>query len=129
LLLSAFLGEPPANRTPPAASLSETGLYSDITAKTIAPSNLMFSPQYPLWTDGAGKKRWIYLPPGRSIDARRVDDWVFPVGTKLWKEFSFGKRVETRYLEKVRKRVWSYATYAWKEDESAAVLVPESGLP
>jgi hypothetical protein len=58
-----------------------------------------------------------------------VDDWVFPIGTKLWKEFSFGKRVETRYLEKVGKRVWSYATYAWKEDESNAVLVPESGSP
>ena len=128
LLLSAFPGEPPAIRIPP-ASLSETGLYSDIAAKTIARLNLMFSPQYPLWTDGAGKKRWIYLPPGRSIDAKRVDDWVFPVGTKLWKEFSFGKRVETRYLEKVGKRVWSYATYAWKEDESDAVLVPESGFP
>ncbi len=128
MMLSTFLSEPPANRVPP-ASLSETGLYSDIAAKTIARSNLMFSPQYPLWTDGAGKKRWIYLPPGGSIDAKRVDDWVFPVGTKLWKEFSFGKRVETRYLEKVGKRVWSYATYAWKEDQSDAVLVPESGFP
>jgi hypothetical protein len=128
VLLGAFLDNSPANRTPPAC-LSETGLYSDIATKTIAPSNLKFSPQYPLWTDGAGKKRWIYIPPGRSIDARRVDDWVFPVGTRLWKEFSFGKRVETRYLEKVGKRVWSYATYAWKEDESDAVLVPESGFP
>ncbi len=128
LLLGAFLGEPPVHRAPP-ASLSQTGLYSDIASKTIARSNLMYSPQYPLWTDGAGKKRWIYIPPGESIDAKRVDDWVFPVGTKLWKEFSFGKRVETRILEKVGKRVWSYAAYAWKEDESDAFLVPESGLP
>jgi hypothetical protein len=128
LLLTAFLSEPPANRKPPSL-LSETGLYSNITAKTIAQSNLMFSPQYPLWSDGAGKKRWIYVPPGRSIDAKQVDDWVFPVGTKLWKEFSFGKRVETRYLLKVGKGVWSYATYAWKEDQSDAVLVPESGFP
>jgi hypothetical protein len=128
VLLTAFFGNPPAHRTPP-HRLSETGLYSNIATKTIAQSNLMYSPQYPLWTDGATKKRWIYLPQGRSIDARHVDDWVFPVGTKLWKEFSFGKRVETRLLEKVGKGVWSYATYAWNEDQTEAVLVPETGLP
>ena len=25
-----------------------------------------FSPQYPLWTDGAGKSRWVRLPAGRA---------------------------------------------------------------
>jgi hypothetical protein len=89
----------------------------------------MFSPQYPLWSDGAKKKRWIHIPPGRRIDAERPDDWVFPVGTKFWKEFSFGKRVETRYLEKTGRGTWLYAAYAWKEDESEAVLVPEDGFP
>jgi hypothetical protein len=128
LLPGAVPGESPAHQTPP-TRLSLTGLYSDIASKTIARSNLRFAPQYPLWTDGAGKKRWIYLPPKRTIDAKREDDWVFPVGTKFWKEFSFGKRVETRLLEKVGKGTWSYATYAWNEDESDAFLVPESGLP
>jgi hypothetical protein len=127
-LLNAFVIEPRSNRSP-LPKLSETGLYSDIATKTIAPGNLRFSPQYPLWSDGAKKKRWIYLPPKRSIDASRVDDWVFPIGTKIWKEFSFGKRVETRYLEKVGKGVWVYATYAWNENETDADLVPETGLP
>lgn len=89
----------------------------------------MYSPQYPLWSDGATKKRWIFIPPKSSIDARVVDDWIFPVGTKLWKEFSFGKRVETRFLEKTGQRAWIYATYAWNDDESDAQLVPESGRP
>ena len=89
----------------------------------------MFSPQYPLWSDGAKKTRWIYIPPGRTIDAKRANDWVFPVGTKLWKEFSFGERVETRYLEKSGEKTWIYATYAWKEDGSDAVLVPRDGFP
>ncbi len=128
LLLYAFLGAFSGHRTPP-STLSKTGLYSNISTKTIAPSNLMFSPQYPLWSDGAKKKRWIYLPQGRTIDAKRPDDWVFPVGTKLWKEFVFGKRAETRYLEKTGKGSWIYATYAWNEDESDAVLVPEDGFP
>jgi hypothetical protein len=128
LFLGALIGEPRSNRTPP-TKLSETGLYSNIASKKIASTNLMFSPQYPLWTDGAKKKRWIYLPPKKSIDAKRVDDWVFPVGTKLWKEFSFGRRVETRYLEKTGKKIWAYATYAWNDNETDAVLVDETGSP
>ncbi len=128
LILCLFVAALPGRRMPP-ATLSGTGLYSDISTKTIASSNLMFSPQYPLWSDGAKKMRWIYLPRGGRIDASQPDDWVFPVGTKLWKEFTFGKRVETRYLEKVGKGVWSYATYAWNDDESDAVLVPDEGLP
>jgi hypothetical protein len=125
-LLGALFGNPSSHRTLP-TKLSETGLYSDIATKAIASANLMFSPQYPLWSDGAKKKRWIYLPPKKSIDATRVDDWVFPVGTKVWKEFSFGKRVETRYLEKTGKKVWAFATYAWNENETDAVLVDETG--
>ena len=128
LFLGALAGEPPSTRTPP-AKLSETGLYSDIATKTIASGNLAYSPQYPLWSDGARKMRWIYVPPKHSIDARRADDWVFPVGTKLWKEFTFGKRVETRYLEKVGKGIWFYVTYAWNENETDALLVPETGSP
>lgn len=128
LLLGWFVGEPRSNRTPP-ANLSGTGLYSDIASRTIASANMMFSPQYPLWSDGARKKRWIYLPPKQSIDAKRPDDWVFPVGAKVWKEFTFGKRVETRYLEKIGKKAWIYATYAWNEKETDAGLVPETGFP
>jgi len=128
LLFGTLIGDPRSNRTPP-VNLSATGLYSDIATKTIASTNLMFSPQYPLWTDGAKKKRWIYLPAKKSIDAKQVDDWVFPVGTKVWKEFSFGKRIETRYLEKTGKKVWTYATYAWNENETDAVLVDETGSP
>ena len=127
-LLGALMGGPPTNRIPP-TNLSETGLYSDIATKTVPPTNLMFSPQYPLWSDGARKKRWIYLPPKKSIDAMRADDWVFPVGTKIWKEFSFGKRVETRLLEKTGRKTWSYAAYAWNENETDAVLVDEAGSP
>ena len=47
------------------------------------------------------KRRWISLPPGSAIDASDPDAWAFPVGTRLWKEFSFGgQRVETRYMER-----------------------------
>jgi hypothetical protein len=107
--------------------LAETGLYADPESKTVAPENLAFVPQYPLWSDGATKKRWIRIPPGTSIDASDPDAWKFPVGTKLWKEFSFGRRVETRFMELGTDGRWIYATYAWSEDEKEARLVPERG--
>ncbi len=84
----------------PPATLQETGLYSDWATKTVAPGTLLFSPQYPLWSDGATKTRWMRLPKGTFIDARNPDVWRFPVGTRFWKEFRFGRRAETRFIER-----------------------------
>ena len=106
--------------------LSQTGLYADIAAKQVAAGNLAFTPQYPLWSDGARKHRWIALPPGSSIDAADPDAWVFPVGTRLWKEFAFDRRVETRYIE-LTAEGWVFATYRWLDDESDAVLAAKFG--
>jgi hypothetical protein len=84
-----------------------------------------FSPQYPLWTDGATKQRWVWLPRGRTIDAKDAEAWRFPIGTRFWKQFSFGgRKVETRYLEKMGRDAWVYATYAWSEDQREATLAP-----
>lgn len=107
--------------------LSQTGLYADIAAKTIHPHNLSFSPQYPLWSDGAAKQRWIFLPEGEQIDASDPNNWIFPVGTKLWKEFSFGAQVETRLIEKIAQDKWAFAAYAWNQDGSDAELVAANG--
>lgn len=107
--------------------LADTGLYSDFVSRSVDPRNLHYSPQYPLWSDGAAKERWIYLPPGTTIDARNPEHWVFPVGTKLWKQFAWSRPVETRYLERTR-RGWVYAVYVWAEDGSDAVLAPEAGV-
>ena len=62
--------------------LSETGLYLPGTL-TVDPRNRAFSPQYPLWTDGARKTRWIRLPAGSRIVAVDAETWEFPVGTRL----------------------------------------------
>jgi hypothetical protein len=109
------------------ASLRDTGLYADWAAKKVAAHNLTYAPQYPLWSDGAAKRRWIHIPRGAAIDGSRADSWLFPLGTRIWKEFSFdGRRVETRLMERTASG-WTYATYAWNEDESDAVLVPARG--
>ncbi len=112
---------------PPPRTLRETDLYADWATKTIADGVLSFSPQYPLWTDGAEKRRFIALPRGTWIDAGDPDAWRFPIGTRIWKEFSFGRRVETRYMQ-LGPDGWAYATYVWSEDEREAILADERGV-
>jgi len=108
------------------ARLSETGLYEAGQDSVVRAENRAFSPQYPLWSDGALKRRWIFLPAGTRIDARRPDDWDFPVGTRFWKEFSFGgRRVETRMLWKVSPTRWLMASYAWNETQTDAELAAD----
>ena len=114
----------------PPQRLRDTGLYADASSTEIAPGNRPFAPQYPLWTDGLSKRRWIYLPAGAAIDGRQEHDWQFPVGTKLWKEFAIGGRpVETRLLWKVSETAWTMASYVWNAEGTEAVLAPDAGLP
>jgi hypothetical protein len=108
--------------------LSETGLYADATGETLSAGVRPFAPQYPLWSDGAAKRRWVFLPEGTTIDARDPNAWSFPVGTKFWKEFRFARRVETRYLERAADGSWIYATYVWRADGGEAVRAPDCGV-
>jgi hypothetical protein len=106
--------------------LSETGLYSDFAARKVAEGILTFAPAYPLWSDGAEKTRYLYLPPGTQIDTKDIDHWVFPVGAKAWKEFRIdGKLVETRLLWKRAaepgEQSWWKAAYVWTDDGTDAV--------
>ena len=111
------------------ARLVDTGLYSDAAPRALADGIVTVSPRYPLWSDGAEKQRYLSLPPGTQIDTSNMDDWKFPVGTRVWKSFSLdGRLVETRLLEKRREPDdggWFQMSYAWLDDESDAVAVPE----
>jgi hypothetical protein len=109
--------------------LSETGLYVPGSTTEIAPEHLSYVPQYPLWSDGAAKRRFVSLPKGSHIDASRVDSWEFPPGTRFWKEFSFGTRTETRYIERQSDGTFRYASYVWDDALGDAVLAPDTGVP
>lgn len=102
--------------------LSCTGLYADIATKTIAATALAYAPALPFWSDGAEKSRWLELPAGTTIDVTDFDNWKFPAGTRVWKEFKLdGKRVETRLYLKDAAGNWQHGTYRWNDDESEAV--------
>jgi len=134
VLFASIVGATAAAETEAAAPvaprfLSDTGLYSDAAKLKIDPRNRTFSPQYPLWSDGATKRRWVRLPEGSMINVADLANWELPVGTKFWKEFSFnGRKVETRFLWQTRKGHWVFASYAWNEAQTNAQLATESGI-
>jgi len=122
--------DPCADAGVPSSTLECAGLYSDFASKTLARSALAFAPAVPLWSDGAGKDRWIELPAGAKIDATNPNEWVFPVGTKLFKQFTYGgRRVETRLFQKVTATYWVHAAYAWNAAETSTRLSFGESVP
>ncbi|MES1171609.1 MAG: hypothetical protein ABUL77_00090 [Bacteroidota bacterium] len=97
------------------ARLACTGLYQDDRSQgVLAPGVRPFTPGYSLWSDGLEKSRYIFLPAGARIDTSDSDEWTFPVGTKMWKEFRWrGRRIETRLMEKLAPGNWSRSTFVW----------------
>ncbi len=117
----AAVGELPAR-------LSQTGLFAAGTSETIAADVRSYRPRFELWSDGASKRRWILLPPGTQIDTSDMEDWQFPVGTKVWKEFTRdGVRVETRLLQR-QQRGWIGVAYLWQGDGRDAIAAPYGAI-
>lgn len=99
--------------------LSKTGIDG--------PNVREFRPRFELWSDAARKRRFIALPAGEQIDTSDMDNWRFPVGTKLWKEFEVdGVRVETRLLQKTGAGAedWLTQAYVWAADGADAIAAP-----
>lgn len=86
----------------------------------------------PLWSDAAGKGRFIVLPPGEKIGFVEGEGYAFPEGTIIIKTFFFdhdrrdpdaGARViETRLLIREGGQ-WKPVTYLWDEAEEEATLL------
>lgn len=111
----------PRSANQPPDDLACTGLYSDVSSKQLAPGVRMYEPAAELWSDGADKTRWIFLPPDSQIDVSNPDEWSFPIGTQLFKEFQWhGRRAETRMFWKVSAGYWQRAAYRWNADETQA---------
>ena len=101
-----------------------TGLYgpeAHAGERRIAAGIAGYEPGFRLWSDGLDKARYVYLPPGTRIDTSDMNEWRFPIGTKLWKQFSWrGRRIETRFFEKTAPETWRATTFVWNADQSDA---------
>ncbi len=115
------------------ATLFDTGLCVDRACTQISAGISAYTPSFGLWSDAATKRRWIQLPPGAQIDTTDPDHWEFPVGTKLWKEFTSQDgsnnpvRVETRFIWRQATGTtndWFYVSYEWNSTNDDTVAVP-----
>lgn len=118
-------GDPPACVFPDSGLPDDvfcTGLYVGRDASQYADDVMPYKPGVTLWSDGAEKDRFLYLPPSTAIDTSNMDVWEFPVGTKAWKEFRVdGVLLETRLFWKQGPSNWASGTYIW-DDSGAARL-------
>ncbi len=120
--------EPPVDADP-LATLDGTGLCVDSACTQISSDVTEYTPRFPLYSDGATKRRWFRLPAGMKIDTSDMDRWVFPVGTEFWKEFTRdGTRVETRYIKKIKvdddaPNAWFFITYVWNSTQDATMAL------
>ena len=78
----------------------------------------------PFWSDGAAKDRHIGLPNSSTIAIDANDDWIFPAGTVLVKNFRLGGQlIETRHLMRHPDGVWAGYTYEWNAAQTEATRV------
>ena len=78
----------------------------------------------PFWSDGAAKERYIGIPDSTTIAINGSDDWVFPPGTVLVKNFRLGGQlIETRHLMRHPDGVWAGYTYEWNQAQTEATRV------
>lgn len=107
------------------ARLSETVLFDDVTAQTPAPGLVPYAINSPLWSDGAGKQRWISVPQGNEVTFAADGGLDFPVGTMFVKQFEFPpRRLETRVLVVGSEDTYG-VTYRWNNQGTDAELVLE----
>lgn len=118
----------PARDDPEQYLLSQTGLFQDILTGDFHPEAQHYSPRHQLWSDGTEKRRWVILPPVGQIDNEDQDQWLMPVGTRFFKEFSKnGVRLETRLIVRTGSGVRDYwmGSFLWDADQEDAVFVPD----
>jgi len=120
----------------PYATLSEYGFFAGKLADlTPAADVVPYDVSSPLWSDGAGKARFIVLPEGQRAGFHEGEDWEFPEGTIIIKSFFFPldrrepegarRHIETRLLVRDSKVAegWTAHTYLWNAEQTEASRV------
>jgi parallel beta-helix repeat protein len=123
----------------PKARLSEYGYFTGSPAAQLPAAGVVpYTVASSLFADGAGKQRFIVLPPGGKIGFSADGPWTFPDGTVLIKTFYFDKdqrnpslgrrMIETR-LEVFSAGTWTMHTYLYDDTQNDAVRhVPGAGV-
>ena len=104
------------------ATLAEFGFFTDVSGSRPAAGVTPYRLNTPLWSDGAEKLRFVYIPPGLQAKAKGDGLLDLPVGAALIKTFKMGgKLIETRVLLH-RAEGWVALPYVWDADQREARL-------
>jgi uncharacterized repeat protein (TIGR03806 family) len=106
------------------AQLSQTGCVNATAPTQPATGLIPYAPNAPFFSDGAVKTRWLALPDGQRIVIDANNDFDFPNGSVLVKNFSLGALlVETRLFMRHSDGNWAGYTYEWNAGGSDATRV------
>ncbi|HEY4184380.1 MAG TPA: hypothetical protein VGP07_04890 [Polyangia bacterium] len=123
-------------------TLGETDLTT-LDSQALAEVNVIaYAPQYPLWSDGSGKLRYIRVPRGQSVTFDKdTQTFDIPPNTRFYKTFlkevidsdgndSF-RKIETRIIvarpdtvnaDGTTRQNALFGSYVWSDDETTATL-------
>jgi uncharacterized repeat protein (TIGR03806 family) len=106
------------------SQLSATGCVNPAAPTQPASGLIPYAPNAPFYSDGAVKTRWLALPDGQRIVIDGSNDFVFPNGSVLVKNFSIGTTlVETRLFMRHSDGNWAGYTYEWAGGADATRVV------
>lgn len=115
----------------PPATLSAYRLFRDAGAREPNGRVTAYDLNTPLYSDGALKFRYVYIPQGQTARYSSDDVFEFPIGTVLVKTFAFAEDMrrpnenvrflETRLLIR-RAEGWVALPYVWNEAQTEARL-------
>ncbi|WP_017666243.1 SO2930 family diheme c-type cytochrome [Porphyrobacter sp. AAP82] len=113
------------------ARLSDFGFFKDGARQIPQDFVYPYALNTPLWSDGAEKLRFIYLPGGTQLAANGDGLLHFPVGAAILKTFAFGtgkdrRLIETRVLLH-RASGWVALPYRWNAEQTEATLALAGG--
>ena len=122
--------------TPFPATLSATGVFSNVAALTPAAGVVSYAPNVSSWNDHARARHWFALPDTTSRFGFAAEGpWTLPAGAVWAQHFDLeltrgnsatARRVETRLLVKTATGLQALS-YRWNDTQTDATLVPEDG--
>jgi uncharacterized repeat protein (TIGR03806 family) len=123
--------------TPPPATLSAVGAFSDLSNLTPHAGIVSYSVNLPFWSDHAIKRRWFSIRNTTDkVTYSQDGNWTLPTGMVWVKHFdmetvrgqpSSARKLETRILVKTASGTYGLS-YRWRQDQTDADLVGEGGL-
>lgn len=141
---------PPSDTAAPfPRQLSETGLFTSVARHQVHPGLMPYDVNAPLWSDGAYKERYLYLPSTEKDGVKQIvpfdltttdTGWNLPDGTVVVKSFALDtpngraskavlqrRWIETRLMVK-QQGEWVGYSYQWNDEQTDATLVESAGV-